>query len=93
MGAGSLWLDLFCSHPHSPTTPKYLYLSSYAAAAVASSSSIKTHDASFLHHQTQDVSFLHHQTQDVLGSECGQKLCADTFSYFNRWFQELHLGV
>jgi hypothetical protein len=30
MGAGSLWLDLFC------------------AAAVASSSCIKTHDASFL---------------------------------------------
>jgi hypothetical protein len=69
--------------PPSPTaTPKYFYLLSYAAA-VASSSSLKTHDASFLHHQTHDV----------LGSECGQKLCADTFFYFNRWFQELLLGV
>jgi hypothetical protein len=49
MGAGSFELDLFCSPP-SPTNPEYFYLLSYAAA-VASSSSIKTHDASFLHHQ------------------------------------------
>ncbi len=76
-------LDLsFVPHPHLPT-PSIFTCYHHVQLLLLLPLLIKTHDASFRHHQTHDV----------LGSECGQKACADTLFYFQSVVSRIALGV